>query len=134
MVRSGDQLYAIASARVAGQHSLDGHKGSDETIDWNGEELPVFSLARLLDRAAEIDAANEQVAIILETKPYRDSGSGSGMRIAMAVERIEGKQETLVRSLGRHGSRWPGVSGAAELADGSVALLLDVEALIEAQE
>ncbi len=56
------------------------------------------------------------------------------MQIAIAVERIEGKQETLVRSLGRHGARWPGVSGAAELADGSVALLLDVEELIEAQE
>ena len=101
-------------------------------IGWNGEKLPLFSLARLLYRSAEIGASNERVAIILETKPYRNSGSGSEMQIAIAVEGIEGKQETLVRSLGRHGARWPGVSGAAELADGSVALLLDVEELIEA--
>ena len=137
LVRSGDQLYAIASARVAGQHALDGdgpdNKGSAGAIDWKGEKLPLFSLAHLLDRSVEIGAANERVALILETKPYRNGG-GSEMRIAIAVERIEGKQETLVRSLGRHGARWPGVSGAAELADGSVALLLDVEELIEAQK
>ena len=138
IVRSGNQLYAIASALVAGQRSLDGvergDKGSAGAIDWKGEQLPLFSLAGLLDRSAEIGAANERVAIILETKPYRDGGSGSQMRIGIAVERIEGKQETLVRSLGRHGARWPGVSGAAELADGSVALVLDVEELIEAAE
>ncbi len=138
IVRSGNQLYAIASALVAGQRSLDGiergDKGSAGAIDWKGEQLPLFSLAGLLDRSAEIGAANERVAIILETKPYRDGGSGGQMRIGIAVERIEGKQETLVRSLGRHGARWPGVSGAAELADGSVALVLDVEELIEAAE
>src|SRR6266567_311210 len=138
LVRSGDQLYAIASARVAGQHSLDGDERGDNgnagALDWKGEMLPLFSLARLLDQSAEVGASNERIAIILETKPYRNKGSGSEMQIAIAVERIEGKQETLVRSLGRHGARWPGVSGAAELADGSVALLLDVEELIEAQE
>ena len=138
LVRSGDQLYAIGSARVAGQHALDGDepdkKGTAGAIDWKGEKLPLFSLAHLLDRSAEVGAANERVAIILETKPYRNGRGDKEVRIAIAVERIEGKQETLVRSLGRHGSRWPGVSGAAELADGSVALVLDVEELIEAHK
>jgi len=138
IVKSGDQLYAIASAGVAGQQSLDGDKlGNKENsgaIDWKGEKLPLFSLARLLDQSTEIGVSNERVAIILETKPYRNGRSGSEMGIAIAVKRIEGKQETLVRSLGRHGARWPGVSGAAELADGSVALVLDVEELIEAAE
>jgi two-component system chemotaxis sensor kinase CheA len=136
IVRSGDQLYAIASARVAGEDSLDGAErgdnGSAGVIDWKGEKLPLFSLARLLDRSADVGASNELAAVILETKPYRNGGNSSEMKMAIAVERIEGKQETLVRSLGRYGARWPGVSGAAELADGSVALLLDVEELIEA--
>jgi two-component system chemotaxis sensor kinase CheA len=136
IVRAGDQLYAIASARVAGEDSLDGAErgdnGSAGVIDWKGEKLPLFSLARLLDRSADVGASNELAAVILETKPYRNGGNSSEMKMAIAVERIEGKQETLVRSLGRYGARWPGVSGAAELADGSVALLLDVEELIEA--
>jgi len=138
IVRSGEQLYAIGSAHVAGQQSVNGdesgNNGSAGAIDWKGKRLPLFSLARLLDRSAGVGAANECVAIVLEMKPYRNGRSGKEVRIAIAVERLEGKQETLVRSLGRHGSRWPGVSGAAELADGSVALLLDVEELIEAAE
>jgi chemotaxis protein histidine kinase CheA len=41
----------------------------------------------------------------------------------------------LVRSLGRHAARWAGVCGAAELFDGNVALVLDIEELIKnAQE
>jgi chemotaxis protein histidine kinase CheA len=36
----------------------------------------------------------------------------------------------LVRSLGRHAARWRGVCGAAELFDGKLALVLDIEELI----
>jgi chemotaxis protein histidine kinase CheA len=36
----------------------------------------------------------------------------------------------LVRSLGRHATRWRGVSGAFEQRDGTVALLLDLPRLL----
>lgn len=52
-------------------------------------------------------------------------------RIAVAVEGWDGHREVLVRGLGRHASRWRGVSGATELADGSVALMLDLPGLLE---
>jgi chemotaxis protein histidine kinase CheA len=50
------------------------------------------------------------------------------------VDAIAGQQETLVRSLGPHATLWHGVSGAAELMDGSIALMIDLERLIEANE
>ncbi len=60
LVRSGEQVYAIASARVAGQYSLDGDERGDNgnagALDWKGEMLPLFSLARLLDQSAEVGA------------------------------------------------------------------------------
>jgi chemotaxis protein histidine kinase CheA len=46
------------------------------------------------------------------------------------VDSARGHQETLVRSLGCHAARWGGVCGAAELFDGNVALVLDLEELI----
>jgi chemotaxis protein histidine kinase CheA len=46
------------------------------------------------------------------------------------VEAIEGSQEVLVRGLGRHAALWPGVVGATELWDGSVALVLDLPLLL----
>ena len=52
-------------------------------------------------------------------------------RYTLIVDDVKGHQETLVRSLGRHAVRWAGVCGAAELFDGQVALVLDVEELIK---
>ena len=54
--------------------------------------------------------------------------------IAVAVDSIEGEHEALVRSLGRHASRWRGVAGATELRDGTVALVLDLPTLLETVE
>jgi two-component system chemotaxis sensor kinase CheA len=51
-------------------------------------------------------------------------------RVQIVVDDIEGKQEVLVRNLGRHGGRWTGVVGATELRDGSVALVLDLPRLL----
>ena len=50
---------------------------------------------------------------------------------SIGVDEIIATQETLVRGLGRHAYRWVGVCGAAELFDGSVALVLDLPELIE---
>jgi two-component system chemotaxis sensor kinase CheA len=66
----------------------------------------------------------------------RNNGDGvasnnSVNRYALVVDSARGHHETLVRSLGRHAARWRGVCGAAELLDGNVALVLDIEELIK---
>ena len=58
------------------------------------------------------------------------AGHGGSNKYALVVDSIKGHQETLVRSLGRHAARWAGVCGAAELFDGNVALVIDLEELI----
>jgi two-component system chemotaxis sensor kinase CheA len=50
--------------------------------------------------------------------------------VRIAVDKIEGNEKVLVRSLGRHAGRWSGVAGATELRDGSVALVLDLPRLL----
>src|SRR6266480_3658798 len=121
LVRSDDQVYGIRSARVADHRPIDPPEvlniGSTNTIEWNGKELPVLSLRSLLSQAED-------------DRPARSRGRDP---FALIVDSVYGKQETLVRGLGRHGARWLGVSGATELLDGNVALVLDVEYLIEAQ-
>lgn len=52
-------------------------------------------------------------------------------QIEILVDAFETTQEVLVRSLGRFGGRWYGITGAAELRDGSVALVLDVSRLLQ---
>ncbi len=59
---------------------------------------------------------------------------GAPKRVQLVVDNIEGEQEVLVRNLGRHGGRWPGVIGATELRDGSVALVLDLPRLLSRRD
>jgi two-component system chemotaxis sensor kinase CheA len=138
LVRSDDQVYGIRSARVSDHRSLDGPEikkiSSTHTIDWKGQELPVLSLRNLLSQAEdEEDGQRGRDLIVCQADTNRPAGSRGLDRFALIVDSINGKQETLVRGLGRHAARWLGVSGAAELLDGNVALVLDLEQLIEAQ-
>lgn len=138
LVRSDDQFYGIRSARVADHRFLDAPElkkiTSTNTIDWNGQEMPVLSLRGLLSQADdEEDGQRGRDLIVWQADTNRPARSRGIGQFALIVDSVCGKQETLVRGLGRHATRWPGVSGAAELLDGNVALVLDVEHLIEAQ-
>ncbi|HLR07184.1 MAG TPA: ATP-binding protein [Pyrinomonadaceae bacterium] len=138
LVQSDDQVYGIRSARVADHRSLDppelANIGRTNTIDWNGEELPVLSLRSLLSQAEdEAEGQRGPDVIVCQADANHRAPSRGQDRFALIVDSVYGKQETLVRGLGRHAARWLGVSGAAELLDGNVALVLDVDHLTEAQ-
>ncbi len=52
-------------------------------------------------------------------------------RIGIAVDRLRGQQEIVIKSLGARLANTPGIAGATELGDKRVVLVLDVESLIE---
>ena len=138
LVRSDDQIFGIRSARVADHRPLEppemAHISGTNTIAWNGQELPVLSLRSLLSQAEdEADGQRTRELLVCQAEANRPARSRGHDRFALIVDSVYGKQETLVRGLGRHAARWLGVSGATELLDGNVALVLDVEHLIEAQ-
>ena len=57
-----------------------------------------------------------------------------GKRIGFVVDWVIGEHQTVIKSLGRMYQRVEGVSGATILGDGSVALILDIQAIIQAAE
>ncbi|PYS22012.1 MAG: hypothetical protein DMF72_15060 [Acidobacteria bacterium] len=119
VVRCGEQLYAIDAACVT-QTDAPAHSA--------GPELPLLDLATLLG-ANGYDESVERV--VINWKPPATSSRSNGDEgYRIALDGIVGRQEVLVRSLGRHGARWAGVCGAAEMFDGSVAFVLDLEELI----
>jgi two-component system chemotaxis sensor kinase CheA len=135
LVRSGDQLYAIESAGVSGELANANQSGTDHgRVEWQGESLPLLHLNTLLGQSDVqshvgtmiVWQAQNNGAGLARNKANHDSQS----RYALVVDSVNGHQETLVRSLGRHAARWAGVCGAAELFDGNIALVLDIEELI----
>ncbi len=129
LVQSGDQLYAIESAGIA-----EGEVIKDNgDVDSRGEHPPLFHLGALLGQG---DAPETEGTSIV----WRAHGNSAAEAVnksneedrhyRLIVDSVKGHQETLVRSLGRHAARWAGVCGAAELFDGQIALVLDIEELI----
>jgi two-component system chemotaxis sensor kinase CheA len=52
-------------------------------------------------------------------------------RLGLIVDRLRGQQEIVIKPLGSRLADTPGISGATELGDKIVVLVLDVESLIE---
>jgi two-component system chemotaxis sensor kinase CheA len=136
-VRCGQRYYGIGSARVIGRRLLSPKEldeiQSAKTIDWEGENLPVFLLPNLLSESSEVTLPTPNSLIVWQADHHRPARVGVPDRLALVVDSIEAEHETLVRSLGRHAARWHGIAGAAQLSDGNVALVLDVEELIKTQ-
>jgi two-component system chemotaxis sensor kinase CheA len=132
LVQSGDQVYALESAGFSGELTAGNHPDKDSgRIEWQGESLPVLHLSKLLGKDDVVDEPGTMFVWQTPDNAARVTGTNdSKSRCALVVDSIKAPQETLVRSLGRHAARWAGVCGAAELFDGKVALVLDLEELI----
>ena len=75
--------------------------------------------------------AAEGANVIIVSRSVGRAEENGASHAAIIVDAVEGESEALVRGLGRHTSRWRGVSGATELRDGTIALVLDLPRLLE---
>ncbi|MDF3935773.1 chemotaxis protein CheA [Pseudomonas citronellolis] len=85
-----------------------------------GEYLPLFSLHALLGVAGEPLPPERAIVVILESE---------GRSFALQVDELVGQQQVVIKSLEQNFRRIDGIAGATIMGDGSVALILDVDAL-----
>jgi len=87
-----------------------------------GEYLPIIPLYALFKQDTEITHPTEGVLIIIEAE---------GKKAALFVDTLVGQQQVVIKSLETNFKKIQGVSGATIMGDGSVALILDVPAIIK---
>lgn len=103
-------------------------------------ELPPVSMRQLLGQSPrepseQTDSHEESQLITCQfSEEHAGAGSNATKCISVLVDAVEGTEEVLVRTLGRHAGRWYGVAGATELRDGTVALVLDLPRLLTGSE
>lgn len=91
---------------------------NNELVSYRGGVLPLLRLARLFDLGEQPE------------KPFHVFVIGSGAHaVGLAVERVIGQREIVVRGLNDPLVKVAGVAGATDLGDGRVVLILDVAAL-----
>ena len=89
---------------------------NNEIIEYHGEPLPLIRLARVfnLTERTNDDAFH---AFVIENGKHP---------IGIAVDKVLGQREIVIRSINDPLGRVAGISGATELGDGRAVLILDV--------
>lgn len=96
--------------------------GEGRMVHVRGEYLPIIALHSLFNQATEITDPTQGVLVLIEA---------DGKKSALFVDRLVGQQQVVIKSLETNYRKVAGVSGATIMGDGSVALILDVAALIQ---
>ncbi|MCW8092990.1 chemotaxis protein CheA [Alteromonas sp. ASW11-130] len=96
---------------------------SKQRMLWVREEYwPLISLSERMELNIELEATHHIVVLV----------ESSRARFGLLVERLEGQQQVVIKSLERHYRSVEHVAGATILGDGSVALILDLDSIATA--
>ena len=127
LVRVGDDRYIIPTLSVcesfrpqAKMISTVHERG--EMVSVRGRQMPLLRLGNYLGVRSHCATIEDGIIVIVE--------SGNASR-ALLVDQLMGKQEVVIKSLGRAFQNQNLVSGAAVLGDGWVGLILDVDTLVK---
>ncbi len=128
IVQSRGERYAIPVASIHENLRLDVARVRDSTkgaiYDRPQGPLPLVRLDRLLAHAGGAAADPGTIG------RYAVVTGGEGRRVGIVFDRFVGRQEVVVKPIGRHLRDLPGLAGAADLGDARAVLVLDPETLI----
>jgi two-component system chemotaxis sensor kinase CheA len=126
LVRVGDDRYIIPTLSVCesfrprdGMISTVHERG--EMVSVRGRQTPLLRLGNYLGVKSHAATLEEGIIVVVE--------SGNSSR-ALFVDQLIGKQEVVIKSLGRAFESQNLVAGGAVLGDGWVGLILDVDTLV----
>jgi len=126
VVRVGSQRYVIPTLAIEQSFRPDPtschrvmHDG--RMVEVRGRLLPVHRLEEAFDLERTNRPYEEGILVLVEA---------IGQRACLFVDEILGQQQVVIKNLGKALPPTPGMSGGAILGDGRVALILDVDALL----
>ncbi|QJU57459.1 chemotaxis protein CheA [Sphingomonas sp. AP4-R1] len=97
--------------------------GGSEVIFLRGSYIPVKRISDILGlKGGEPDEADRSLVIIVESDDFGHVG--------LMIDSIENRREVVIKSLEENLHPIRGLGGATVLGDGSIALILDIDALI----
>ncbi|WP_243047616.1 chemotaxis protein CheA [Dyella sp. RRB7] len=125
----GDERYIVPLVSIVESVQLKADAvrsvaGGGELFRFRNEYLPVVRLHEAFGCAHAVHAIEQGLMVVVE---------GDGSRVGLFVDGLIGQQQAVVKSLEANYRRVQGVSGATILADGSVALIVDIAGLVRLQ-
>jgi chemosensory pili system protein ChpA (sensor histidine kinase/response regulator) len=125
LITAGDDLFAIPMSavrhicRLPIDHSADGHR----IVGVDGQTYPLVYLSDHLGLAKKSSSAEDTMTILMV-----ESGDE---HVALRVDGVLPSRDIIVKSLGSHLQRVPGLMGATLLGDGTVIPILELGELLD---
>jgi two-component system chemotaxis sensor kinase CheA len=92
-----------------------------EMLNLAGNLIPLHRMSQLYGIADAQEDLSEAIVVVVE-----DEGRRSGL----VIDKLVGRQQVVIKSLGETMQNIPGISGGAIMPDGRVGLILDVGGLL----
>lgn len=125
MVRLGDEKYAISLGSIQTIEDIPvseiKYVHAKEVIHLRGNVIPLIRLRDVLEVPGEHEE-QENITVVIVSKGDKHAG--------LVVDSLIGQMEIVIKSLGKYISINKMISGATILGDGSVALIIDANALV----
>jgi len=96
--------------------------GTTEVYRFRNEYIPVIRLNHLFGVKEATEDLEDGLLVVVEA---------DGRLAGLFVDRLQGQQQVVIKSLETNFQQLPGISGATILGDGQVALILDIPGLIQ---
>jgi two-component system chemotaxis sensor kinase CheA len=127
LVELDDDVYALPLVRVIEVVTHDDSRvmwmDGQKILDLRERPLPVLSLREWLGKGKGVTDATRGVVL-----------QAGEQRFCMLVDRVVGREEVVIKALPRSLRGLPGYAGASLVGDGRMALILDVDALLESAQ
>lgn len=125
-VRVGQETFILPLSHVTEsmqpmQEQIHNVSDSDRVLFVRGEYLPLVALHSIFSVAGAQTDITHSIAVILQAQD---------LRFALLVDHLIGQHQVVVKNLESNYRKIPGISAATILGDGSVALIVDVFALM----
>ncbi|MFZ5793167.1 MAG: chemotaxis protein CheA [Pseudomonadota bacterium] len=127
IVRLGGQRYVLPLANVIetvqpAPGQVKRTSPTNEVIDMRGQYLPVKRATDIFDLPGSNRTIEDSLVVIVESE--------SAGHVGLIVDTIDDRREVVIKSLDQNLYPIRGLGGATILGDGSIALILDIEALV----
>lgn len=129
-IRVGDEIYILPLSFVVESlqptHAdIKEISGQGRVVKVRGEYLPLISLYQMFSIEPNFTDPALGIVVILEA---------DGKKAGLFVDDLVGQQQIVVKNLESNYRKVAGISGATILGDGGVALILDISALLRANQ
>lgn len=114
-------LTFIAESLQPKPEDIQGIAGQGRVVCMRGDYVPVIALYELFGIPPKITRPEEGILVLVEAE---------GKKIALFIDEIVGQHQVVLKSLESNYHKVDGIAGATIMGDGTVAMILDISALV----